>query len=345
MTNGSDAAEPVGADPRRIEDRSLELADTTTYYVECCAFLDEFLDGHEKLAGQEIRQKVRQLLEWMCSPPEERIADAAQDVAIDLHLFGMIGKAVYFCRDEWDNPQFVEEIRRLFSDYNQFRGNLWLFYTAGMFAREGFAIEFLAEQSKEGLQTPDYRASRDGLSVSVEANARSQAHKDINNIAGLLWEVMHGGKESGKQLKFVDPKYDPGMIVVDVSNCDVTANATGLPPHVKLRKDACVACNDRGFVYSLDKDPDFFGQLQNTGNLVEYGIRYFHMMSEKNRYCVRAILIGMAMKIVSESDNVAAPKGSVLIVDSRYPQLAIQELSRSIYLVDTQKPLPEAPTG
>jgi hypothetical protein len=36
-----------------------------------------------------------------------------------------------------------------------------------------------------------------------------------------------------------------------------------------------------------------------------------------------------------------ARKGAVMFVDSRYTQLALQELARAIYLVDTQKPLPQ----
>src|SRR4051794_19995626 len=72
----AELGEPVGADPRRIEDRQLEDADATTYYVECCVYLDEFLGRRPELAGQEIRQKVRDLLEWLCAPSDERNPEA-----------------------------------------------------------------------------------------------------------------------------------------------------------------------------------------------------------------------------------------------------------------------------
>jgi hypothetical protein len=326
-------------DPKRIEDASLEAGDATAYFVECCVFLDEYLDNRSDLADQEIRQKVRDLLEWVCADPADRNANAAQDVAIDLHLFGLVGKALYFLQGQAHAPQLREEVRRFFSDINQVRGNAWLFYMAGMFARAGFEIEFIVELGGMALKTPDFRARRESLTVFVEANARSQALSNIDDIATLLWDVTHGDKSNGKQLKFVDPQYDPGIIAVDVSRCNVNANSTNLPPLVKLKKDALIVQNSEGFVYDLRKDPEFFKQLENTGNLIEYAIRYFHSMAEKNLYCVRALLVGMALKIVAQGDTVSAPKGSVLIVDSRYPELAIQNLSRAIYLVDTQNPL------
>jgi hypothetical protein len=40
-----------------------------------------------------------------------------------------------------------------------------------------------------------------------------------------------------------------------------------------------------------------------------------------------------------EKGILGAPKGSMMVVDSRYPQLALQELSGQIYLIDTQSPL------
>jgi hypothetical protein len=326
-------------DAKRIEDRTLEEAEPTAYSVQCCTFLDEYLEKRPDLANQEIRQKVRELLDWMWTDPAERHAGSTQDVAIDLHLFGLVGQALYFLSMQPQSPQLREEVRRFFSDINQVRGNAWLFYTAGMFARAGFEIEFIAELGGQALKTPDFRATRKGLTVYIEANARSQALSKIDDIATLLWDVMHGSGSNGKQLKFVDAQYNPGLIAVDVSRCDVNANSTYLPPFVKLRPDALVTQNAQGFVYDLRKDPDFFAQLENSGNLVEYAIRYFHAMAEKNLYQVRAILIGMALKIVIDGDKVIAPKGSVLIVDSRYPELALQDLSRGIYLVDTQKPL------
>lgn len=278
--------------PNGSADRTLEEDEPTDYFVECCTFLDEFLDSRDDLSGEDIRQKVRQLLEWLYADPQDRNASCAEDVGIDLHLFGQVGKALYFLRNQLNTPQLREEVRRFFSDINQLRGNAWLFYVAGMMARAGFQVEFIEELGKLALKTPDFHATRNGQRVFVEANARSQAYTDINDIATLLWEVMHGDKKNGKQLKFEDPRYDPGLIAVDASHCDLKANATGLPPHVKLKADALVVQNSAGRIYDLTKDKSFFKEMENTGNIVEYAIRYFHALAAKNRYCVRALLVG-----------------------------------------------------
>ena len=99
--------------------------------------------------------------------------------------------------------------------------------------------------------------------------------------------------------------------------------------------------NEQGRIYDISRDPEFFDQPENTGNVVEFAVRYFHQMAAVNRYHVRALLVGISMGIRTvEKGVLGAPKGSVMVVDSRYPQLALQELSRQIYLVDTQSPLP-----
>lgn len=331
----------VTYDPKLIEDTQLEETDTTGYYSQCCVFLDEFLDARPDLADQGIRKRVQQLLAWMCADLEDRNPNTAADIAVDLLLFGMVGKAMYFLRNQEHAPQFHKEVRRFFSDINHVRSNAWLFHTAGMLARAGFEVAFIGELGDEERRTPDYKAHRAGLTVFVEATARSQAHHQIDDIATLLWDVMHGDKSNGKQLKFVDPQYDPGLIAVDVSNCNLNANAANLPPYVKLKREAIVVQNDRGYVYDLAKDPEFFRRMENTGNVVEYAIRYFHAMAAKGRYHVRALLVGVALRFIRDGNTVSAPKAAAIFVDRRYPQLAIQALSPSIYLIDTQAPLPE----
>lgn len=336
----SQPSDEATADPKRIEDHEFEQKDPTAYFVECCVFLDDYLGGHADLADEDIRRHVRQLLEWLCSAPANRNPDCAQDVGMDLALFGRVGQALCFLRDQAQAPQLRKEVQRFFRDINQVRGNAWLFCIAGKFARAGFAVEFIGELGAKGLKTPDFRVKNgQQLTIFVEANARSQKTDKIDDVANLLWDVMHGDGSNGKQLKFTDVQYDPGIIAVDISGCDVNANSTNLPPCLKLKKDAVVSCNAKGFVYDLRKDSTFFSSLENTGNIIEHGIRYFHMMAEKNRYHVRALLIGTTLKIMTDGDLVIAPEGAVMIVDSRYPALAIQDLSRAIYLVDTQNPL------
>jgi hypothetical protein len=268
-----------------------------------------------------------------------RTTDPAEVAVAGLLLFGMVGKALYFLSKQPHSHQFEEEIKRLLQDLNQVRGNSWLFHTAGKLAESGFTIEFIPESASK---TPDYMATRGSIRLFVEANARSQSHRSVEGLQDILWNVTHGDSSAGKQLKFSESQYDPGLIVVDVSNCDVNANSTMLEPNVKLRNDAFVINNHKGKVYDLSRDPDFFAQRENTGNLIEIAIRYFHDMATTNRYHVRALLVGISLGIRADASGaiISAPKGSVMFVDSRYSQLALQELSRAIYMVDTQSSLP-----
>lgn len=254
-----------------------------------------------------------------------------------LFLFGMLGKSLYFITKKPQSAQFEEEVRRLFEDLNQFPGNLWLFYSAGLLAQSGFEVEFIPESD---VRTPDYRATRPPLTLFVEANARSQSHMKIEGLQDILWNVMHGGAGSGKQIKFADSGFDPGLIVVDVSNSDVSANSTGLSPVMKLDPGAFVVRNARGFVYDISKDPAFFTQPENVGNIIDWSVRFFHMMAEPGRYFVRALLVAISMSVHETAGIFDARKGAVILVDSRYPQLAVQELAPAIYLVDTQKTIP-----
>jgi hypothetical protein len=75
---------------------------------------------------------------------------------------------------------------------------------------------------------------------------------------------MHGDASSGKQIKFIDPSFDPGLFTVDLSNSDVKANSTGLRMVMQLMPGAFVIRNDQGFVYDFSRDPEFFAQLQTT---------------------------------------------------------------------------------
>jgi hypothetical protein len=342
-----------------IEKTALEDLSPAEYYTECCSFLDDFLVKRPKLAGAEVREVLTALVNVLLTEPHSRSfdelatmdrlvkpflmddlssSDPAAGVVAALLLFGMAGKSLYFLAKQSHSHQFENEIARLFMSMSEVRSNIWLFHSSAQLAQAGFKIDFIAE---EDTPTPDFLAVRKDVRVFVEANTRAPMRRDIAAMKDALWNVMHGdAKSSGKQIKFQHPKFDPGLIVVDISNCEVNSNETGLPPHLRLSSDAIVSQNEQGRIYDISRDPEFFDQPENTGNVVEFAVRYFHQMAEVNRYHVRALLVGISMGVRTvEKGVLGAPKGSVMVVDSRYPHLALQELSRQIYLVDTQCPL------
>ena len=134
---------------------------------------------------------------------------------------------------------------------------------------------------------------------------------------------------------FRSPEFDPGIIAVDVSHCDVHANETGLPPYMKLKLKAHVIYRPGFYVYDTTKDLAFFDQLMNTGNIVEYSIRFFQRL-DKKKYFVRGLLVGTSMRVVEQGDSFSSPKGGFLVLDHRYSQLALQELAPAVYLVDAE---------
>ncbi len=343
-----------------IENTALEELSPAEYYTECCAYLDDFVTQRPKLAGAQVREVLAILMKVLLTDPESRefetlttiqrlvgpflfddqsSSEPAASVVAALFLFGMVGKSLFFLSKQAHSHQFEKEISRLLISLSEVRSNLWLFYTSARLAQAGFQIEFVAEAEEP---TPDFLAKRGNIRVFVEASARSPVRRDITGIKDILWNVLRGdAKSGGKQIKFRDPQFDPGMIVLDISNCDVNSNDTGLPTHLKLRSDAIVVQNELGRIYDISRDPEFFDLPENTGNVVEYAVRYFHDMVATNRYCVRAVLVGISMGVKTfEKGILGAPKGSVMVVDSRYPQLALQELSSQIYLINTQSPLP-----
>lgn len=321
----------VDFDPSVIENIALEESDTTTYYIECMAFLEQFLAQTPRVRNSALHRQLLDLLGYWATPPEDRNPAADEDVMIDTHLFGMMGQAIYFVRNQ-SSAQFREELWRLSNNINQIRGNLWLFYTAGKFRIAGFGVDFIQEQGGREERTPDYRADRNATRVFVEASARSQVYQAVREQSRLLWELLHGDRRHGKQVKFESADYDPGMIVVDLSGCNVNTRDDELPAVAELRQEAIVVRNDKGFVYDTTRDPAFFYRPQNASNVLRRAIDYFQQV-DKSTYKVRALLVAQSLRLVRVQGGLAAPKQSVLIVDHNYPDLAIQELARAVYLV------------
>jgi len=307
------------------------------YYAACVVYLHTFLASRPRLSHADVRDRVETLYRWFTEPPDAAgISDAShpEDLITDLLLFGMIGKALYFLSRQ-SSSQFLKEATRLFQSVEQMRSNIWLFHTAGQLAQAGFDIHFIPEAKGQPIKTPDYTASRGDIRFHIEATTRSQAYTNIQDIDQLLWEILMGG-DNGKALKFTDPQFDPGVIAADLSQCDLNANATGLSPRVKLQPNAFVVYpHPHSFVYDVTKDPTFFNQSNNTGNVVEYAIRYFQRL-DKKKYFVRGLLIGTSMGLVVKGERVSSPKGAMMVLDHRYSSLAIPELAPAIYLVEAE---------
>ena len=147
----------VDYDPSIIENIALEESDTKNYYVECMAFLEQFFLQSPRARDSVLHRQLLDLLDYWATPPEDRNPAADEGATIDMYLFGMLGQAIYFLRNQ-ATPQFREELWRLSNNVDQIRGSLWLFYTAGKFGAAGFNVEFIQERGGQEERTPDYRA-------------------------------------------------------------------------------------------------------------------------------------------------------------------------------------------
>lgn len=80
-----------------IQDVPREETDTLNYYVECMAFLDEYLEQDAALRRAPLKEKLVALLGYWCN--EERNPACHNEALIDTFLFGPIGQAIYFLKD------------------------------------------------------------------------------------------------------------------------------------------------------------------------------------------------------------------------------------------------------
>ena len=254
-----------------------------------------------------MHRQLLDLLDYWATPPEDRNPAANEGATIDMYLFGMLGQAIYFLRNQ-ATPQFREELWRLSNNVDQIRGSLWLFYTAGKFGAAGFNVEFIQERGGQEERTPDYRAERNTTRVFVEASARSQVYQAVHEQSRLLWELLRGDRRHGKQVKFESSDYDPGMIVVDLSGCNVNVREDELQAVAELRNEAVVVQNDNGFVYDTTRDPAFFFRPLNAGNVLRRAIDYFQQV-DKSTYKVRALLVAQSLKLVRVQGHLAARGG------------------------------------
>jgi hypothetical protein len=163
----------------------------------------------------------------------DRDNEQAVEASLDLSICGNVGKALWFLRGNAD-VQLRREVNRLANDPDVLIGNLFLFYIAGTLAAKGYKVDFVPERGKEGQQTPDLRAEKDGNAIWIEANSK-QPKRSINTPERLSQLVRDIVEE--KKQKFALPDYWPGMIVADISTAHHLVNENGAAPFLKLRRD------------------------------------------------------------------------------------------------------------
>ena len=221
--------ESILQDPTNEENASLE------YYFHATAHLLNLMHADAKLRSSPLYKQVMSLVEFWDADPSDRNNAKAYDAALDTHLVGTVGKALWYLWDK-DDPQLRKEMLRLAYDDEALVGTQYLFYIAGTLAAKGFNVSFVLEQGKQGAKTPDLMAEKDGQKIWIEANAKQP--KRTIDTPEKIWQMIRDIIEEKSQ-KFSDSQYSPGMIVADISTAYHLVNENGTVPFLKLREDLC----------------------------------------------------------------------------------------------------------
>ena len=300
------------------------------YYLNACGYLFNVLHGDLKLRQSPFTVLLEQVFEFLLLDPKQRKRDEAEEAAKWVVVCGVVGKALWFLRDK-DSPQMRRELARLANDPRRMVvANQFLFYIAGSLAADGYDIEFVREEGNAGVKTPDLRATKDGNSTWIEANAKDpvRAVDTALKISQMMRDVFEE-----KKLKFSDARFSPGMIVADISPADHLVNETGTPPRISLLPNLVRPLPGGGFLYRLYEEPEWKTRPENIGNVVSYVTDEFSQI-DRTRYHVYQCLIAMTRRVFKSHEGLLAfPKYHLLVVDRSAEKDALMQLARIVYVV------------
>lgn len=310
----------------------MEEADSLAYYFYSASHLANVLFA-DPVRNERALQKMLPIIGFWMAPPERRDMTHAENAAIDLHFYGTVGKAFHLLRDRV-NAQMMSELRRFLDDEKVVASNFFLFYVAGALAAHGYDVEFVAEESRDHVKTPDLVATKGSRRIYLEATTR-QPRVPIGS-AGRLRQLVQGILEEKRQ-KFADSRFHPGVIVADVSPVNYALSAAGTAPYLKLKDDLREPCPGGAFIYRIYRDPDFWSIPENRGNLLAYLLHEFAAMGAEAG--VSQCLIADTRRVQPTDVGLEFPKRHQLVVDRRHESEAMTELAKTIYVVDREAPL------
>jgi hypothetical protein len=327
---------PCKVDEAVLQDPTNEENDSLTYYINATAHLLNVLSSVKKLKESPLHDQVEALIRFWDTSPGERDRTKAHDAAIDAHMFGVVGKALWYL---WkgNDPQLHKEIGRLAHDPEALVGTQYLFYIAGTLAAKGYNVAFVPEQGKHGKKTPDLHAVRGPQDIWIEANAKQPTR--VVDTPEKIWQMIRDIIEEKSQ-KFVDPMFAPGMIVADISTAYHLVNENGSMPFLKLRRDLCRLLGkdlSEGFIYRLYEDDEWESHRENRGNVFAYLVEEFSRL-DRSKHHVSQCLITITRQVLRGDRQISFPMGHQLVVHRSAEGQALTDLSRHVYVVDSKPP-------
>jgi hypothetical protein len=313
----------------RLNNISEEETNTLDYWLDGTAYLLNVLRADPKLRTSYLVEELLALNEFMLSPPDERTFQKNAEAIRQLSNFGPVGKALWFLRKN-DQPQLRKELGRLATEKGQFIGTQFLFYVAGTFAGHGFDIQFVPESKGQKNKTPDLRATKNGKTIWIEANAK-QPVREVNTPE-RLWQTIRDIVEEKKQ-KFSDQTYWPGLIVADISPVYEHMSTNSTAPLISVDSHVCTPIPNGGFISRLYDDPDWAARQENQGNVFSFLVEEFAKI-DRSRHGVMQCLVVISRRMEADGANFWFPRRHQLIVHRSNETDALIELSRSIYVVE-----------
>src|SRR5262249_40324033 len=98
-------------------------------------------------------------------------------------------------------------------DRLKLRGQGFLLLAAGHLLREGFELEFI--RRRDGQQTPDFFAKRDGNKFTCEVTSRYPETGDFSDVA-FFWDTINGVAQN-KRAQLQGSEFTNGVLVIDCS--------------------------------------------------------------------------------------------------------------------------------
>lgn len=149
-----------------LADPANEEIDPLCYYVNATAYLLKVLDSDDKLRRSPLFEQVLALVGFWDCDPSECDNTKADDAAIDAHLFGVVGKALYE-DDEWES-------------YRENQGNVFA-YLVDEFSR----IDRTKYHVSQCLITITRRVLRDGQQIAFPTGHMLIVHREAEAEALL----------------------------------------------------------------------------------------------------------------------------------------------------------------
>lgn len=185
----------------------------------------------------------------------------APEVAVilpEMHTLATLGRSLWHLRSYHHSPGLRYELKELskvgcgeneHGDALCIRGRGFGLLAAASIAKQGFALDFV-RRSKDGQQTPDFFATRDGNRFCCEVTSRQPQKGDFSSVE-FFWSSMNEIVTKKKpQFQTAEPRYGvlivdctPILHALDLSNIPIGGQPVYfIPPHLGGPRSGSAPC-------------------------------------------------------------------------------------------------------